>query len=238
MQSTSPEIEQIKEVKPPPKECPVPPPCPVCPPKPKPWQVCLKLLALLLAGLVLAFIILAASGLRITRKESLLDIWLASRKTTPTPEVLESTPTPDLTANWKTYTDERYGYSIKYPSDWDLVESSKTIDGEKRDSVLISCDIEDPYYAPITVQVYQNPKKLSIREWAEEFGWKGVILEFVDTEIDGQPAVEYKDGLGVLNFIVQKDDRIYSLSSHDSQENIEKQNLMMSQILSTFRFLE
>jgi hypothetical protein len=88
------EIEQL-EVKEVPKECPVLPPCPVCPPKPKPWQICLRVFLLSVAGLALAFIILACSGLRITRKESLLDVWLASRKgITPTPEIFEPTLTP------------------------------------------------------------------------------------------------------------------------------------------------
>jgi len=36
---------------------------------------------------------------------------------TPTPEVV-ATPTPDPTADWKTYTNTKYGYSIKYPNDW------------------------------------------------------------------------------------------------------------------------
>lgn len=83
---------EIKEI---PKECPVCKPCPVCPPRPKAWQICLKAFLLLVAGLALAFIILACSGLRIVRKESLLDIWLASRKgITPTPEIFEPTLTP------------------------------------------------------------------------------------------------------------------------------------------------
>ncbi|HUS59959.1 MAG TPA: PsbP-related protein [Nevskiaceae bacterium] len=38
---------------------------------------------------------------------------------TPTP-VVEATPTPDPTANWKTYTNTKYGYSIKYPEDWSV----------------------------------------------------------------------------------------------------------------------
>ncbi|MDO8551463.1 MAG: PsbP-related protein [bacterium] len=37
--------------------------------------------------------------------------------TTTTP-----TPTHDPTANWKTYTNTKYGYSIKYPKDWDVQE--------------------------------------------------------------------------------------------------------------------
>jgi hypothetical protein len=42
-----------------------------------------------------------------------------SKKSTPTSVSKISTPTPDPTANWKTYTDSKYGYSIKYPTQWD-----------------------------------------------------------------------------------------------------------------------
>jgi len=38
---------------------------------------------------------------------------------TPTPGAV-ATPTPDPTANWKTYTNTKYGYLIKYPKDWIL----------------------------------------------------------------------------------------------------------------------
>ena len=59
--------------------------CPVCPPKLKFGQICLRAILFLLFGLVLAFFILAASGLRIVRQELLLDIWLASQRgLTPT----------------------------------------------------------------------------------------------------------------------------------------------------------
>ncbi len=224
------EIPQLK-VKETPANCPVPPPCPVCPPKLKPTQVLLKVLLVLGMALVLAVIILVGSGLRITRKESLLDIWLASRRgVSPTPEVL-ATPTPDPTADWETYTNEKYGYLIKYPSQWEVTE------GKELRQVVISGDIGDLYYAPLSIQVYENTKKLSIEDWAKEFGWENIIPKFTDIKIDSKLAVRWKDSLGVLNFIVQNDDKIYNFSPLEVQENIENQNLMMEKILSTFKFL-
>ena len=41
---------------------------------------------------------------------------------TPSP-VAETTPSPDPTANWKTYKDEKYKYEFRYPNDWNLVEN-------------------------------------------------------------------------------------------------------------------
>ncbi len=35
-------------------------------------------------------------------------------------EIIKPSPTPDLIAGWKTYTNEKHGYSIKYPSNYSL----------------------------------------------------------------------------------------------------------------------
>lgn len=39
----------------------------------------------------------------------------------------QPTPTPDETTNWKTYTNKRYRYSIKYPASWFICNSDDTI---------------------------------------------------------------------------------------------------------------
>lgn len=85
--------------------------CLPCCSKPTCKIVCFVILGLvLLAGAVYA-------GIQIERKELLSRF---ENLETPPAELKEDliTPTPDLTANWKTYTNEKYGYSFKYPSDW------------------------------------------------------------------------------------------------------------------------
>ncbi|PJE68787.1 hypothetical protein COU96_02965 [Candidatus Shapirobacteria bacterium CG10_big_fil_rev_8_21_14_0_10_38_14] len=41
----------------------------------------------------------------------------------PTPELLV-TPTPDATADWQIYTDRQYGFSIKYPQNWEIEKTN------------------------------------------------------------------------------------------------------------------
>jgi|SRR3989344_1463774 len=42
----------------------------------------------------------------------------------PTPTVMQPTPTPDPTANWKTYTNQTYGFTIKYPPTFSIEDVS------------------------------------------------------------------------------------------------------------------
>ncbi|PJC28281.1 hypothetical protein CO054_00950 [Candidatus Shapirobacteria bacterium CG_4_9_14_0_2_um_filter_39_11] len=52
--------------------------------------------------------------------------WIATQKPlvgfpTPTP-VAVATPTPDPTADWKIYTNTKYGWFLRYPSNWETEE--------------------------------------------------------------------------------------------------------------------
>ncbi|MCL5411724.1 MAG: hypothetical protein M1150_03215 [Patescibacteria group bacterium] len=42
----------------------------------------------------------------------------------PTSKTSTSSASPSATANWKTYTNNLYGYSVKYPKDWTYVENT------------------------------------------------------------------------------------------------------------------
>lgn len=42
----------------------------------------------------------------------------------PQPTVSVPTPTPDPTANWKVYSNAKYSYSLKYPSEWEQLETN------------------------------------------------------------------------------------------------------------------
>lgn len=79
--------------------------------------ILLAILGLILAGG------LVYAGVQIGKKQSLISV---SPTPMPTevliPTIPISTPTPDPTAGWKTYTNKKYGYSISYPINWDVKE--------------------------------------------------------------------------------------------------------------------
>ena len=245
-------VPQLQEVKPPPKECPVPPPCPVCPPKPKPWQVCLKIFLLLLSGLVLALIILAASGLRITRKESLLDVWLASRKGTPTPEIIEPTPTPtpDPTANWKTYADKDALFSLKYPRDWVIDVGGGTGNVKTLASSSEAMDCVNVAIDELCLQVWMEGSVDPVRPVVIEKTLADFIdkkfgkypqgdgtyesIDYTETEVNGFKAARFinKEKLFV---VVHRENAFYTLSAFPVNSSLLP---VFDQILSTFKFLD
>jgi len=52
-----------------------------------------------------------------------------TQTTTLTKTPISPTPTPDKTTNLKTYTNNLYGYQIKYPKDWTVATSGSTTVG-------------------------------------------------------------------------------------------------------------
>jgi hypothetical protein len=259
MEEKGPEIPQLK-VKETPANCPVPPPCPVCPPKPKPTQVLLKVLLVLGMALVLALIILVGSGLRITKKESLLDIWLASRKgISPTPEVL-ATPTPDSTADWKTYTNQKYNYSFKYPAEAKLEEGRGH---EERLQETILTFFGPNYQGPgeftdgygITFAVIKNPDNAAPDQLAQKLftqSQKDIADKILEGDISkckveevtrgGTTGARFTHcikapGSGILNFSewFVKNGITYQIYAVLQNPNYQAD---FNQILSTFKFLD
>ncbi len=49
-------------------------------------------------------------------------------KVSEKPAVVNATPTPDPTADWKVYTNSKYGYSVKYPLNLKVNESETSYD--------------------------------------------------------------------------------------------------------------
>lgn len=63
---------------------------------------------------------------------------------TPTTAILPTpTPTPDETADWKTYTNSKYGFSFKYPQEWNIgIPSFEGFEGkDESNKTLFRADI-------------------------------------------------------------------------------------------------
>lgn len=148
------------------------------------------------------------------------------------------TSTPDETANWKTYTDENIKVQFKYPSNWkDEVINSKSNAGFNYTQITLA-KIE--YFDPIpkgkplimiTVSNTINQDLLSVYQNTKITG---------STKVDNIPAeVRQHNSTSVDSKYITftKGEQSFEIESRLHTQSVE-QELILDQILSTFKFLE
>ena len=87
----------------------------------------------------------------------------------PTPEV--ATPTPDPTADWQTYTNTKYGYSIKYPTGTEIVEGPGGEGKILGTDFLFSGPNEESWVYDgfnISISIVKNPNNKKPKEFIQE----------------------------------------------------------------------
>lgn len=88
------------------------------------------------------------------------------------------TTTPDPTADWSVYRSEEYGYTIKYPANWHVIEKSsynlaiESVEGER-----------------IDVFTQNNPEKLSLEDWLAQVSQKKHTYSFENKTFADQSAL-------------------------------------------------
>lgn len=145
--------------------------------------------------------------------------------------------TPDETADWKTYTNEKLGFSLKYP---DYPTGTKIV--EKETSVKFYANTPNgPYetseFPGITVEVYSNNTDKIGESWIIEknmglvlkdsayidLRWEKVDNWYISTKTINIANAEYY-AYGFINT------RVYRINTADRTK--------LNQILSTFKFLD
>lgn len=240
---------------------PTPPPQPVATPVPvgflKKNNLVVILLAVLLVVSISVSIFLALQVQNLTKQ---LAQSQAQVQTTPT-------PTPDPTASWKTYTSEKYNYSIKYPQSWEKAENpneaptvlnflqlkgqDNTELGLNFDAVLLDKTVESmcgPYACYPAVQIAapftDNSKiKLTLESWLQKYIESKNPNEKFDPNTDFQKITV--DNYPTIKFkdsvFISKDDYIYFISFEVTNMPYGKPAYDMTifdQILSTFKFTQ
>lgn len=173
-------------------------------------------------------------------------------------------PTSNPTANWKTYTDKVFGYSIKYPEDWEC-----NVQGEplynygsrislrpKQDDSSIIKKLTD--FGLISVEVIRSEGSLESfveKNWNQSGNY---IKEIVNTTLDGRIAkkVVFNPNLTITELVMTKvnkpddlhvmyKDIFYILTLHhiggsDPFINIalEEREKFFNDIVSTFKFTQ
>lgn len=181
----------------------------------------------------------------------------------PTPSPIA---TVDPTANWKTYANISYKYSLKYPSDWKITTESgadpssfpapyfdspcagKT---EPCSQILITTraglikDLEPDF---IINQTGSNPDIVSNKKEGMVGGEKASLFEYFQSNYsadwDSSNREYLKKGRLLYVVVVVHNDTKYTITYEETQKNIIrtgkdwKAKDVFDQILSTFRFVD
>lgn len=166
-------------------------------------------------------------------------------QTSPTPD-LNREPTGSLpagrqgtaTASWQTYTNTQYGYSFKYPNDWDIA-GEKTLFVAPQSTIDEIKKIEGGFGGGkglvSTINVYTEKPQIPISDEYQNVTEESVI-------IGGKQATKYtiqvikpspvgNVGDKIINIIIPNNNYYLDYSLLD-----EKYKPVFDQILSTFRF--
>ncbi|MBI2330173.1 hypothetical protein HYU94_02190 [Candidatus Daviesbacteria bacterium] len=205
--------------------------------------------------LVIALLILAALGGAYYFGRSSIKQPIPQPQVSTTP-VLTPQPVWDESTGWETYT-SKYGYSIKYPRNWQVITSSWS-DDYFTYSVLPDDEVIMRYTKPnqpqhagfpdgITLSLKKpqdNMQNLSARQWAEKIYPPGDTASpyqasVEDIMVQGIKASKVNtafDGKITIVFIPYQA-KMYQLSNI-SVSSSDEYEIIFNQILSTFRFLD
>ncbi|MFA6252511.1 MAG: PsbP-related protein [Candidatus Paceibacterota bacterium] len=145
--------------------------------------------------------------------------------------------------DWKTYTNNQYGFEVKYPSSWIIAkESAGYIALADEEEVKTKEGIEaGEGYCRMEFTSYNNNNSLPLYDWAiSKFG-KVEKLESGKIEtikVNGLNAIKYEFmDMGITTHILlQKSNKIIDIYAHLTEcKNI---NTNFNQILSTFKFID
>jgi hypothetical protein len=169
----------------------------------------------------------------------------------PTP-IATSTPTPDPTANWKTYVNTKYNFSLKYPNEWRVDSMSQgtmgtgytgatgldnflqiSLSGKIEPSLSVNIKASTtPIEKEIernlkTMNASNNPDYKNIKQYQEELNDTRILILESDRD-------EFHTKVNYFNSIDKK--YLISIEQFDNVNQIHKETL--DQILSTFKFTD
>lgn len=171
----------------------------------------------------------------------------------PTTNNLQPSSTPDPTADWKTYTNTKYGYSLKYPNNWVMMSiepgpADLPLNTTSRGIVVYPSIYKSSAMARALVQLETDgPENLAYKgfdDWLNTMHNSFYKVESTTQEglagLSGETSTGTYDGYGfpanIKRFALKSlNGRIYySLTSTLEQNSVEAK--IVDQILSTFKF--
>ena len=162
------------------------------------------------------------------------------------PTLSPPSPTPvDETANWKTYANTKYKYSIKYPPDWNI-ENVDLANPEKVNFIKQPSEKDiDIHPQMVQIIVEKNPQEdVPTIEWYKNIWAKQIPaginfdnVKFEETTFQGLPALKANNAIFFArnSFMFRMKWAVIDFGNADTRL-IELNEQTFDQILATFQF--
>jgi hypothetical protein len=158
------------------------------------------------------------------------------------------------------YRNKEYGYEIKYPSKWQVIEAKSRvgfkiegagdilIDNEVQKVTFLEKEFVD-WQGEFQIKVISNPKKLNLEQWVKEnepqtVTGSSLIQGISETNLSGEPAKR----LSIFGFDHERIEvvslcrgYIYVMDfawDNPNDAEVEKHKHIYKEMLSSFRFIE
>ncbi len=201
-------------------------PCCFCAKKPYLMILCAFILVFL-SSLATYLIVKSSST-----NPALLDPASPAVQISPTPSA-----TADPTAGWKTYTNTKYKFSIKYPNNWEYLEVPTPTYLTETDQVWLGSSVFPPPQTGARTDIAiiftkNDPSSAWQEKYFNNYKYSSYQLENVaGTKISGTS----KEGLSQELIVIAKIGESYvQILSNQSPESLK----YFDQILSTFKFID
>jgi hypothetical protein len=160
------------------------------------------------------------------------------------PAVNNQPPISDETADWKTYTNEQYGFEMKYPSDWSPIEITDSLQRQHLyhfqtpDGEIVFNVGQESYTA--SLEEYINSTKNTLLN-AE--GGNYIVSEKKEITVDGRKAIEIPNrgnNYEEVLIFVKNDNSIYEIvfTTKSNRDDVLILAEVLNQMLSTFKFIK
>jgi len=173
---------------------------------------------------------------------SQVNVWPFGPDVTSDVAVESPTPTPDVTASWKTYKNDEFGFEFRYPAEWKIINAQNNLTNLSDLQIFLRSPgtekgieektIDPGYSYDLVVSYFEDGTK-----WAGEGSRENVFTGKID--INGVEAKEYTIGGAGSNYAVVID-RFppLLLLSFETAWNKSALTLEQNRIISTLKFIE
>ena len=147
--------------------------------------------------------------------------------------------TQDETVGWNTYTNEQYGFEMKYSIDWLYKDYYNSANDPILSEVFFSNSYEQlsEKYELNTISVVARPYEIKVDDMGFHELTSPISIVFVDgiesTKVSGTKLWDMEGFVSVVEVVIPKNNKFYTVSAWGT-DNLTT----FDQMLSTFKFIK